>query len=177
MALFLAWKVRNVYDEFNESKVAAPSTTLKSWQGHPPVTVRAHSHRTGCATPLPPQPPSPRPRPTQAIFQSVVLVALSVSAVACCRGLLPASMSAVAYAITSFAILLVTTFIVCTMLVPKVVRRCARPQANTMGNAHCNTAMTSSGSITQILPDQDKVEEHDKDHEVLDKVGTVVLGW
>tara|TARA_B100000795_G_C22540719_1_gene338703 strand:+ start:345 stop:461 length:117 start_codon:yes stop_codon:yes gene_type:complete len=28
VALFLAWKVRNVYDEFNESKVAAPITTL-----------------------------------------------------------------------------------------------------------------------------------------------------
>ena len=111
----------------------------------------------------------------------MVVVALSVLTVACCRGLLPASMSAVAYAITSFAILLVTTFIVSTMLLPKVCPCAARPQANTMSNT-CNTTMTrsgsiTSGSITQVLPAQDKVEEHYSEHEILDKVGTEVLSW
>ena len=111
----------------------------------------------------------------------MVVVALSVLTVACCRGLLPASMSAVAYAITSFAILLVTTFIVSTMLLPKVLPCAARPQANTMSNT-CNTTMTrsgsiTSGSITQVLPAQDKVEEHYSEHEILDKVGTEVLSW
>ena len=134
------------------------------------------------ASPLIPSllPRPPYPAAAQAIFQSVVVVALSVVTVACCRGLLPASMSAVAYTITSFAILLVTTFIVSTMLLPKV-RRCARPQANTMSKT-CNTTMTrsgsiTSGSITQVLPAQNKVEEHYSEQEILDKVGTEVLSW
>ena len=76
LALFLAWKVRNVYDEFNESK---------------------------------------------AIFQSVLLVALSAAFVLPAMLALPASMAAEAYAIASLAIVLVTSLIVGTMMAPSTL--------------------------------------------------------
>lgn len=125
------------------------------------------------ASPIRASAPTPPPTATQAIFQSVVLVALSASTVACCRGLLPASMSAVAYAITSLAIILATSFMVGTMMLPKIVRRL---QVNKVDNKLHKGSMQArrgtkfgSKSTTQVLPLQE--------HEVLDNVGTVVLDW
>ena len=57
MALFLAWKVRNVYDEFNESKVTTPSTTLNPGK----TTPGAVTAPSPAASPLIPHPYSPAP--------------------------------------------------------------------------------------------------------------------
>jgi len=108
-ALFLAWKVRNVYDEFNESKV---------------------------------------------IFQSVLVITLAGVLVLPIMQALPASMAAATFAISSLAIVLVTSIIVGSMLLPKVLRilqttslRYSDTQNNTQTGGGGNT-MSSGGSHT-----------------------------